>query len=70
MHGGSHRHLDRLQVEFAGPAAVLKDDPHQPAYFAFDLLPDRFRRFFPAASERLRQALNGRSFHSHPEEFG
>jgi hypothetical protein len=46
MHGGSHRHLDRFQVQLAGSAEVLKDDPEQPVYFAFDFVPDRFRRFF------------------------
>jgi hypothetical protein len=46
MQGGSHRHLDRLQIKFARPTAVLKDDPEQPAYFVFDFLPDCFRRFF------------------------
>jgi hypothetical protein len=46
MHGGSHRHLDRFQVQPACSPEVLKDDPQQSAYFAFDFLPDRFRRFF------------------------
>jgi hypothetical protein len=46
MHGGSHRHLDSFQVQPACSAEVLKDHPEQRAYFAFDFLPDRFRRFF------------------------
>jgi hypothetical protein len=46
MHGGSHRHLDSFQVQSACSAEVLKDHPEQRAYFAFDFLPDRFRRFF------------------------
>jgi len=46
MHGGPHRHLDGFQVQPACSPEVLKDDPQQPAYFAFDFLPDRFRRFF------------------------
>jgi hypothetical protein len=27
MQGRSHRHLNRLQIELALPAEVLKDDP-------------------------------------------
>jgi hypothetical protein len=46
MHGGPHRHLDRFLVESAGLALVLKNKPQQRAYFPFDFLPDRFRRFF------------------------
>jgi hypothetical protein len=46
MHGGPHCHLDRLQIEPAGLALVLKDEPEQRSYFPFDFLPDRFRRFF------------------------
>ena len=46
MHGSAHCHLDRFQVESAGLALVLKYKPEQGAYFPFDFLPDRFRRFF------------------------
>jgi hypothetical protein len=46
VHGGPHGHLDRLQIESAGLALLLKDKPEQGAYFSFDFLPDRFRRFF------------------------
>ena len=63
MHGSPHRHLDRFQVESAGPALVLKNKPQQRAYFPFDFLPDRFRRFFPAVSAYLRQAVRGRFSH-------
>jgi hypothetical protein len=46
MHGGAHGHLDRLQIEPAVLALVLKNEPEQRLYFPFDFLPDRFRRFF------------------------
>jgi hypothetical protein len=46
MHGGSHRHLDSFQVEPACAPEIMKDDSEQPAYFAFNFLPDRVRRFF------------------------
>jgi hypothetical protein len=61
MHGSPHCHLDRFQVESAGLALVLEDKPQQRAYFPFDFLPDRFRRFFPRASGCYRQAVRGRS---------
>jgi hypothetical protein len=46
MHSGSHCDLDRLQVQPASSPEILKDDPKQPAYFAFDFLSDRLGRFF------------------------
>jgi hypothetical protein len=46
MHRGAHRHLDSFQVQPASSPEILKDNPEQPAYFAFDFLPDPFRRFF------------------------
>jgi hypothetical protein len=46
MHGSPHGHLDGLQIESAGLALVLKHKPEQGAYFPFDFLTDRFRRFF------------------------
>jgi hypothetical protein len=46
MHGGTYRHLDRFQIEPACSPEVLKDDPEQPAYFAFDFPANRFSRFF------------------------
>lgn len=46
VHGGAYRHLDRFEVPLPGFSTVLKDDTEQPVYFAFDFLPDRFRRFF------------------------
>jgi hypothetical protein len=63
MHGGSHRHLDCFQVQPACSAEILKDETEQPAYFALDFPPDRFRRFFPAPSVCLRQVVRGRSSH-------
>jgi hypothetical protein len=49
MHGGSHRHLDCFQVQPACFPEILKDATEQPAYFALDFPPDRFRRFFSCA---------------------
>jgi hypothetical protein len=46
VHRGAHRHLDCFQIESARVALVLKDKTQQNTYFAFDFLPDRFRRFF------------------------
>jgi hypothetical protein len=46
MHGRPHRHLHRLKIQTARPTKVLKDDPEQFAYFAFDFVSDRLRRFF------------------------
>jgi hypothetical protein len=46
MHGGPHSHLDRLQVDSACFALLLKDKPQQRAYFPFDFPMDGFRRFF------------------------
>jgi hypothetical protein len=46
MHGSPHSHLDRFQVQSACFALLLEDKPQQRAYFPFDFLPDRFRRFF------------------------
>jgi hypothetical protein len=46
MHRRPYRHLDRFQIEFAGFALVLQNQTQQAAYFPFDFLTDRFRRFF------------------------
>src|SRR5208283_2325350 len=46
MHRRPHGHLDRFQIEFAGLALLLKDEPEYRAYFPLDFLTDRFRRFF------------------------
>jgi hypothetical protein len=61
MHGGSHRHLDSFQVQPPCSPQILKDDPEQFAYFAFDFLPDRFCRFF-SCSDRV--SSTGRTAHS------
>src|SRR5271157_1340842 len=47
MHRCPHGHLDRFQIESSGLALLLKDEPEERAYFPFDFLTDRFRRFFP-----------------------
>jgi hypothetical protein len=46
VHRSPHGHLDRFQIESAGLALLLKDEPEYRAYFPLDFLTDRFRRFF------------------------
>ena len=46
MQGCAYRHLRGFQIEASGLVPVLKNHPQEPIYFAPDLLPDRFRRFF------------------------
>ena len=46
MHGRTHSHLGRLQIEATRLAPLLENHPQQLVYFARDLLADRFRRFF------------------------
>ena len=46
VQGGTHGHLNGFQVEAPRPAPLLENDPQELIYFARDLLPDRFRRFF------------------------
>ena len=46
MHGGSQSGLDRFQIELAIVAAVLKNNPQEPVYFADNFLLDCLRRFF------------------------
>ena len=46
VQGRAHRHLRCFQVEAPCPAPVLENHPQELIYFARDLLPDRFRRFF------------------------
>jgi hypothetical protein len=38
VQGGSHSSLDRFQIEPTVAAALLKNKPQQPLYFAGDLL--------------------------------
>jgi hypothetical protein len=52
VHRRTSSHLDRLQIETARLTALLENDAQQLVYFARDLLPDRFRRFF-SSGERL-----------------
>ena len=49
MHRRPQGHLDCFQIQRSGLATVLKNDTEQAAYFAFDFLPDGFRRFFSSA---------------------
>ena len=46
VHRSSHRHLDGFQIDSARLTLILKNQTQQRAYFPFDFLPDRFRRFF------------------------
>jgi hypothetical protein len=46
MHSSADSHLDRFQVESAGLALVLEDQPQQRVYLPFDFPPDRFFNFF------------------------
>jgi hypothetical protein len=52
MHGGSHGHLHRFQIEATRFAQVLKGDPKQSAYFPFDFPLERFRRFFSCGADK------------------
>jgi hypothetical protein len=58
MHSRSHGHLDCLQIESAGLALFLKDEPEYRAYFPLDFLLDRFRRFFSCG---VRVSSTGRT---------
>jgi hypothetical protein len=62
MHRRPPGHLDRFEIQLYGLATVLKDNPEQSAYFAFDLLTDRFRRLFPAQSACLPAVWRGNIF--------
>jgi hypothetical protein len=62
MHRCPHGHLDRFEVQLTGLATVLKDDPEQAAYFSFDFLPDRFRRFFSWALSESSRGLMRQMF--------
>jgi hypothetical protein len=64
MHRCPHGHLDCFEIQLTGLAAVLKDDPEEFAYFAFDFLPDRFGRFFSVESACLPKVSCGKCFHS------
>ena len=46
MHALADQHLNRLQIDMAGFALVVKDLPQQAFYFAGDFLADRIGRFF------------------------
>jgi hypothetical protein len=63
MHGRTHRHLDRFQIETAGLAAIFEDDAQELIYFARDFPPDGFDRFFSSGESvsstgRARQMLS------------
>src|SRR5882672_12460114 len=46
VHGGSHRRLDRFQIEPTFAATLLKNNLQEPVYFAGNFLLDCLRRFF------------------------
>jgi hypothetical protein len=54
----SQGHLDGFQIESAGLALLLKDEPENRAYFPLDFLLDGFRRFF---SRGVRVSSTGRT---------
>jgi hypothetical protein len=63
MHGRTHRHLDRFQIETPGLAAIFEDDAQELIYFARDFPTDRFDRFFSSGESvsstgRARQMLS------------
>ena len=58
VHGGTHGHLDGLQIETARLAALLKDHAEQLIYLLRDFLADRFGRFF---SSGVRVSSIGRA---------
>ena len=58
VHGRTHSHLDGLQIEAAGVAALLKDHAQQLVYFTRDFLTDRLGRFF---SSGVRVSSMGRA---------
>jgi hypothetical protein len=49
VHGDARRCFDCFQIETARAAESGKDDIEKLIYFADDLLPDRFGRFFSCA---------------------
>jgi len=53
MHGRTHRHLDRFQIETAGLAAIFEDDAQELIYFARDFPTDRFDCFFSWADDAV-----------------
>ena len=62
MHCRTQGHLDSFEVQMTGLATVLKDDPEQSAYFAFDFLPDRFCRFFSCGFSVSSKGLTRQMF--------
>jgi hypothetical protein len=50
MHGGTHGHLDGLQIEASRLTAGVEDHAQELVYFARDFLLDRLGRFFSWAS--------------------
>jgi len=46
VQGRAYGHLRGFQIEASGLAPILKNHPQELIYFARDLPPDRFRRFF------------------------
>ena len=63
MHRSAHCHLDRFQIDGAGLALLLEDEPQQRAYFPFEFFLDRFGRFFScgvsvSSTGRVRQIFS------------
>jgi hypothetical protein len=61
MHGRTDCRFQRFQIHTARLMAGLEHHPQQLLYFARDLLPDRFGRFFPLAIRSPRSGEPDRS---------
>src|SRR6187402_2457748 len=72
MHGRSHEHLDRFQIQSTRLAEPGEDSPQQLLYFARDFLLDDVRRFFScslsgdSSTGRSRQIFSLTSTSSRP----
>src|SRR5712691_13154324 len=60
MHGRTHPHFDRFQVELPGLAPAAEQDLEPLVYFAGDLLIDRSSRFFSSGVQRSLSDARGR----------
>jgi hypothetical protein len=60
VQGGTHGHLDGLQIQSPSSSAAIEDDAQQLVYFARDFVTDRFRRFF--SSGKNTSGSDGRNW--------
>jgi len=61
MHRGPHGHLHRFQIEAAGLAKILENEPQQPAYFPLDFPLKCCRRFFSCDDNELSSGRTAQS---------